>query len=235
MKEQVVMQPHEIEQESLRIIRSELDAQSVGTQRSRLSEAEMAVVLRVIHATADFEFAQLLRFHPHAVAKGIAALRRGCTIVTDVHMVEAGITVGLLEHLGGEVICDIRDPDVVEIATAQGLTRACVSMRRNASQIQHNIVAIGNAPTALIEVIRLVREYHIRPLLIVGVPVGFVRAAESKDELIGLNARLPDGSAAVPYITAIGRKGGSSVAAAIVNALLRLAVTGTGGEASRTQ
>jgi len=222
------MQPHEIEQESFRIIRSELDTQWLGTQGRRLSEAEMAIVVRVIHATADFEFAHLLRFHPQAISQGIAALRRGCTIVTDVHMVEAGITIGLLEHLGGSVICDIRDPDVVEIASAQGLTRACASMRRNAAYIHNSIVAVGNAPTALIEVLRLVKEYHIRPALIVGVPVGFVKAAEAKDALVSLEASgYPD----IAYITALGRKGGSSVAAAIVNALLRLAVAAPQGKA----
>jgi precorrin-8X/cobalt-precorrin-8 methylmutase len=209
------MLSHEIEQESFRVIRAEMG-------RHSFSEEELAVVTRVIHATADFDFARTMRFHPQALSQGVAALRRGCTIVTDVHMVEVGITAGLLDLLGGNIICDIRDPEVVEIANAQGVTRASAAMRRNAPHIHDGIVAIGNAPTALVEVVRLVREYHIRPALIVGVPVGFVKAVESKDQLLGLSTSALYGE--VPYITAQGRKGGSSVAAAIVNALLRLAV-----------
>ncbi len=210
------MLPREIEQESFRTIRAEMG-------RHSFLEDELAVVTRVIHATADFDFARAMRFHPQALSQGVAALRRGCTVVADVHMVEAGITASLLDLLGGSIICDIRDLEVVEIANAQGVTRACAAMRRNAPHIHDGIVAIGNAPTALLEVIRLVREYHVRPALIVGVPVGFIKAAESKDQLLSLQASVPHGD--VPYITVLGRKGGSSVAAAIVNALLRMAVS----------
>ena len=201
------MLPHEIERESFRIIRAELGPHT-------FSEQELEVVVRVIHATADFEFGRTLRFHPEALSQGVAALRRGCAIVADVQMVQVGISDDLLARLGGCTICDIRQPSVAEAARQLGLTRACVSMRRNARHLYHGIAAIGNAPTALFEVIRLVREEDVRPALIVGVPVGFVKAAESKDELLSLD---------VPYITVIGRKGGSSVAAAIINALLRLA------------
>jgi precorrin-8X/cobalt-precorrin-8 methylmutase len=201
------MLPHEIEQESFRIIRAEMGAH-------RFSEYEMAVVVRVIHATADFDFGDILRFHPQAVSAGVAALRRGCTVVTDVRMVEVGISARLLSRLGGRTVCDIRHPEVYETAKLLGLTRSTVAMRRNAQNIHTGIVAIGNAPTALLELLRLVREEGVRPALIVGVPVGFVNAVESKEALLELD---------VSHITSIGRKGGSTVAVAIVNALLRLA------------
>jgi len=206
------MLPHEIEQKSFRIVLSELGTHS-------FTDEELSVVVRVIHATGDFGFRDTIRFSPrtpdaHAVRAGVDALRRGCTVVTDVRMVEVGISARLLSGLGGRTVCDIGTPEVRDEAKRAGLTRATVSMRRNADNIDGGIVAIGNAPTALLEVIRLVREEGIRPALIVGVPVGFVKAVESKDELLTLD---------VPYITAVGRKGGSPVAVAIMNALLRLA------------
>ena len=201
------MLPHEIERESFRIIRAEMSQNS-------FSEEELAIVVRVIHATADFDFQDIMRFHPQAVESGLAAIRQGCTIVTDVRMVQVGITDSILAEFGGQTVCDIKHPSVYRQAQALGLTRSTMAMRQNADNIHGGIVAIGNAPTALLEVIRLVREEGVRPALIVGVPVGFVKAVESKDELLTLD---------VPYITAVGRKGGSTVAAATLNALLRLA------------
>ncbi|MEW5961199.1 MAG: precorrin-8X methylmutase [Chloroflexota bacterium] len=200
------MLPHEIEQESFRIIRAEMG-------EHKFSEAELAVVVRIIHATADFDFQQIIRFHPQAIESGLEALRRGCTIVADVRMVQVAIADTILAGLGGQVVCDIRHPSVYKQAQALGLTRAAAAMRHNAAAISGGIVAIGNAPTALLEVIRLAREEGLRPALIVGMPVGFVSAAESKAELLTLD---------VPYITAAGRKGGSPAAAAAINALLRL-------------
>ncbi len=197
---------HPIEKESFRIIRAELGEHN-------LSPNELTVAVRVIHASADFDFLHLLRFSPDAVTAGIRALQQGCAIVTDVRMVAVGISQMLLDKLGGRKICDISNPEVVEMARAAGTTRSTIAMRYNAEKIHGGIVAIGNAPTALLEVIRLVREEAIRPALVVGVPVGFVNAAESKAELQTLN---------VPYITVTGRKGGSTIAAAIMNALLRL-------------
>ena len=199
--------PQEIEKESFRLILADMGAHS-------FSPEELAIVVRVIHATADFDFRETIRFHPQAVRAGVTALRRGCTIIADVRMVEVGISVEILSRLGGRTICDVRHPQVCEEARALGLTRSAVAIRRNARHIQGSIVAVGNAPTALLEVIRLVREEGIHPALIIGVPVGFVNAAESKEELLTLD---------VPYITTLGRKGGSPVAVAIVNALLRLA------------
>ena len=201
------MQPHDIERESFRIIRHELGAH-------HFTEQELSIVVRVIHATADFEFRDRIRFHPCAIVSGIEALRRGCAIVTDVQMVQAGIGDGMLSFLGGKMVCDIRHPDVRDASQQSGLTRSALALRRNAALIHQGIAAIGNAPTALLEMIRLVKEADIRPALIVGVPVGFVNAVESKDELLKLD---------VPYITSTGRKGGSTVAVAVINALLRMA------------
>ena len=201
------MLPHEIERESFRIIGEEM-------KETGYSEEELAVVVRVIHATADFDFQDIMRFHPQAIDSGLEALRQGCTIVTDVRMVQVGIADLLLTEFGGQTICDIRHPSVYKKAQALGATRSTMAMRLNADNIDGGIVAVGNAPTALLEVIRLVREEGIQPALVVGVPVGFVKAVESKDELLTLD---------MPYITAIGRKGGSTVAAATLNALLRLA------------
>ena len=205
------MLPHEIEQESFRIIRSELGTHPFGPE-------ELAIVVRVIHATGDFQLCDLLRFHPQAIAAGIESLRRGYTIVTDVRMVEAGISPDLLARLHGRTVCDIRHPDVLQAAQASGLTRSTLAIRRNAPFMHAGIVAIGNAPTALLEVIRLIREEGVDPALVVGVPVGFVNAAESKELLCTQD---------IPYITTVGRKGGSTVAVAIVNALLRLAMQET--------
>lgn len=197
---------HPIEKESFRIIRAELGEHN-------LPPAELTIAVRVIHASADFDFLHLLRFSPGAVGAGIRALKRGCPIITDVRMVEVGISQTLLDKLGGQKICDIANPLVADMARAAGTTRSTMAMRHHADEIHGGIVAIGNAPTALLEVIRLVREEGVRPALVVGVPVGFVNAAESKAALQTL---------AVPYITVTGRKGGSTVAAAIMNALLRL-------------
>jgi precorrin-8X/cobalt-precorrin-8 methylmutase len=201
------MLPHEIELESFRIIRSEMNGHN-------FSEAEEAVVVRVIHATADFDFQDIIRFHPQAIESALTALRQGCTVVTDVRMVEAGLSKTILSDFGGQTICDIGHPEVAAQAKAAGATRSIMAMRRNAHNIDGGIVAIGNAPTALLEVVRLVREEGVKPALVVGMPVGFVKADESKDELLTLD---------IPYITAVGRKGGSPVAAATMNALLRLA------------
>jgi len=203
------MLPHEIEQESFRLIRAELGMH-------HFSPEEEAIVVRMIHATGDFDFRDITRFHPQAITAGLEALRHGCTIVTDVRMVEVGISAEPLKRLGGRTLCDIDHPEVQAQAKALGLTRATAAMRRNAANLAGGIAAIGNAPTALLEVIRLIREDGLRPALIIGVPVGFVSAAESKEELLTLDA---------PYITTVGRKGGSPVAVAVVNALLKLAVS----------
>ena len=201
-----IKNPHKIESESFRIIRSEIGDHS-------FSDDELAVAVRVIHATADFEFRDILKFHPQAIDAGVTALLAGCPVVTDVRMVEVGISENLLRRLGGTKTCNIRHAAVYREAEQAGETRSTMAMRRNDGLINGGIVAIGNAPTALFEVIRLVQEDHITPALIVGVPVGFVNTVESKKALLDLN---------VPYITSVGRKGGSTVAVAIINALMRL-------------
>jgi precorrin-8X/cobalt-precorrin-8 methylmutase len=205
----MTVQPgQDIENTSFGIIRKEMGPHT-------FSKLEEPVVVRVIHATADFDFVQNLHFHRDPVNTGIAALLQGCTIITDVSMVETGISKRLLERVNGKTLCLIRSKMVHARAKRENTTRAVAAMRELASQMDGSIIAIGNAPTALLEIIRLVREDGIRPAVIIGVPVGFVNAVESKDELVTLDT---------PTITSLGRKGGSTVAVAIVNAMLRIAV-----------
>ena len=152
--------------------------------------------------------------HPEAIDRAIEALKAGAHIYTDVEMVRTGINKKKLASFGGEVHCLVADPDVAVRAKAEGITRSMVAMRQFGKDLDGNIVAIGNAPTALFEVLRLVREEGIRPACIVGIPVGFVGAAESK-------AALAE-NGIVPYITVEGTKGGSPIAAAAINALMYL-------------
>lgn len=198
--------PADIEGESFRVIAGELGETS-------FDPLTFKVVQRVIHATGDFSFAENMRFAPGAVAAGIEAIRSGKNILTDVNMVAAGISKGLLENFGGEVICKVADPVVAEAAKTAGTTRSemAISMALNDSI---GIVAMGNAPTALVQAIRSTAEMKGPRPLLVGVPVGFVNAVESKALLVEQNDC---------YITSLGRKGGSPVAAAIINALIRLA------------
>ena len=173
------------------------------------------VVRRVIHATADFEFKQLMRFSPDAVTAGIAALRNGCPIVVDVKMIVAGLNEERLKAYGCTTHCFISDEDVIAEAKTANSTRAIEAMRKahRLGVLDGAVVAIGNAPTALIETTRLINEEGAKPALIIGVPVGFVSAAESKQVALGARA---------PYILATGRKGGSPIAVAIIHALLLL-------------
>lgn len=180
------------------------------------SPAEWQVVRRVIHATADFEFQAITTFHLQAVSAGIAAVRRGAPIITDVQMIEAGLNRDRLGVFGCRVYNFISAPDVIAEAKSSGETRAVLAMRRARALLDGGIAAIGNAPTALLEISRLVREEGIRPALVIGVPVGFVNAAESKEEILGLP---------VPAIVTRGRKGGSPIAVAILHALLALIET----------
>jgi precorrin-8X/cobalt-precorrin-8 methylmutase len=174
------------------------------------------VVRRVIHATADFEFLELLRVHPAAIAAGVAALRAGRPLIVDVKMIAAGVSEERLAAYGCAVRCYISDDDVIAAARAAGSTRAIEAMRKvhRRGELDGAIVAIGNAPTALLEVVRLVRDEGARPALVVGVPVGFVSAAESKEALLAVPA--------LPSIVARGRKGGSPIAVAVLHALLAL-------------
>ena len=196
--------PAEIEARSMEIIQSELGERTFPAE-------VLPVVKRVIHTTADFDYADNLVFSPHAVARGIAALRDGCDIVTDTQMAKAGINKTILGQLGGEVHCFMADGDVAAEAKERGVTRAMVSMERAAGLEKPCIFAIGNAPTALVSLHRLMEEGKLRPALIVAVPVGIVNVVESKELILASEA---------PHIVARGRKGGSSVAAAICNAML---------------
>jgi precorrin-8X/cobalt-precorrin-8 methylmutase len=201
-----ILDPEKIEAKSFEIIEQEMVGHGFGPE-------EWMVVRRIIHATADFDLGRSVVFHPGAISSGIEAIRQGCAIVADVQMVQVGISRISCSRFGNPVFCSIGDRDVAQRAKAAGLTRAIISMRKVRKKLHGGIVAIGNAPTALLEVIRLVQEEGIVPALIIGVPVGFVSAAEAKEELSKLHT---------PYITNRGRKGGTPVAVATVNALLGL-------------
>lgn len=180
-----------------------------------LPDATWQVVRRVIHATADFEFLQLMRVSDDAVASGIAALRGGRPLIVDVKMIAAGVSEERLAAYGVELRSYISDPDVIDAAKAAGSTRAIEAMRKahRRGELDGAIIAIGNAPTALLEIVRLVEEEGARPALVIGVPVGFVSAAESKEAVL---------AAPIPSIVARGRKGGSPIAVAVIHALLLL-------------
>ena len=184
--------------------------------------AEWQVVRRVIHATADFEFASLMRLHPEAISTGVRALRAGCPVLVDVKMIGVGLNEQRLGSYGCKVHCFISDDDVIGAAQASNTTRAIESMRKahRLGLLDGAVVAIGNAPTALLEVLRLVREEGARPALVIGVPVGFVSAAESKEALL---------LSPIPHIVASGRKGGSPIAVAIIHALLLLSADAPAG------
>ena len=186
----------------------------IGTHN--YNENEWPIVRRVIHSTADFDFAgkNKIIFSKNAVESGINALKNNCSIVVDVNGVIGGLNKQNPKDFGNKIICNISSPEVMELAKKQNKTRSQVSMRITSSDIEGGIVAIGNAPTALLEVIQMVKEGLVKPALIIGIPVGFICAAESKEKLSQLSE--------VPYITNTGRKGGSSSASAIVNALYKL-------------
>lgn len=198
------IKPADIEKRSFAII-----TEILGDRR--LDPENEPVIKRVIHTSADFDYADNLVFSEHAVRKGIEALRGGCDIVTDTQMARAGINKTILAKLGGEVHCFMSDPDVAEEAKERGITRAIVSMERAAKLPKPCIFAIGNAPTALISLHEQMAAGILHPSLIIGVPVGFVNVTESKELIL---------HSEVPHIVARGRKGGSNVAAAICNALL---------------
>ena len=202
--------PADIEARSMELIGQELG--------ERVFPAEqLPVVKRVIHTTADFEYADSLVFSAGAVEAGVAAIRQGqmigliCTIVTDTQMAFSGVNKRVLEKFGGRAVCFMSDPDVAAEAKARGETRATVSMERAARLEGPLVLAIGNAPTALVRACELIDAGELKPALVIGVPVGFVNVVESKELLLTLD---------VPYIVARGRKGGSNVAAAICNAML---------------
>ena len=198
----------EIEDESMQIIESEIGSHSYN-------KMEWPVVRRIIHSTADFDFAgeNKLLFHKDAISNGINALKNGCSIVADVNGVIGLMNKQNPKDFGNDLICNISDPVLMESAKKAGKTRAQMSMRMAEKEINGGIVVVGNAPTALLEVMEMFREGLVKPALVVGIPVGFVSAVESKDELSKMD---------MPFITNIGRKGGSPCASAIINALYKL-------------
>ena len=197
-----------IEDESMEIIEHEVGSHPYN-------DMEWPIVRRVIHATADFDSAgkDKIIFHKDAITSGISALKNNCNIIVDVNGVIGGLNKQNPKDFGNNTICNISDSGLAERAKQENKTRAQMSMRVAASEMNGGIVAIGNAPTALLEVIKMIRERVTKPALVVGIPVGFVSAAESKEELQTVD---------VPFITNTGRKGGSSCAASIVNALFKL-------------
>lgn len=194
--------PGDIEGESMKAIARREDL-------SAIPDYFRPVVRRVIHATADFEYRHTLIFHPDSVTAGLSAIKAGKSILTDVEMVRTGINKNALSAWGGEVICRIK-----EAPRRESETKAEAAMEEALKEDNIGIVAVGNAPTALFKCIDMVNSKEARPDLVVGVPVGFVRAEESKALLAAQQ---------FPYITNTGKKGGSPVAAAIVNALLKMA------------
>ncbi len=214
----VEMRPEEIEAGSFAIIDAE-----VGDHP--WSSAEWPVVRRVIHTSADFDYARTMVFSRTALADGIRALQSGRGIVTDTTMALAGIAKPRLAKFGITASCFVADPEVAQLSREQGVTRSLLAMRKGGGDPGNGIFVIGNAPTALFELLRLVREEGLRPELIVGLPVGFVGAAESKEELLAMEEHCPE----LPFITCRGRKGGSNVAAAVLNALLIMAEEGVSG------
>ncbi|MBI1921384.1 MAG: precorrin-8X methylmutase [Geobacter sp.] len=210
----VHLRPEEIEAESFRII----DAEAGGHP---WSSAEWPVVRRVVHTSADFEYVRSMVFSPDVVNRAIDAIRKGRGIVTDTQMAMAGVSKPRLARFGCPLSCFVSDPQVAVAAKEQGITRSILAMRKGGADSGNGIFVIGNAPTALFELLRLIREEGARPDMIVGLPVGFVGAAESKEELLRLAPEY-----GISFITNRGRKGGSNVAAAVVNALLILAEQG---------
>ena len=207
-----IVRPEDIEKKSMSIIRSELEM--IGMPPFGTEEP---VVLRVIHTTADFDYAETLRFMCGAVKRGTEALKNGCTVITDTNMAKAGISKKTLGQFGGTAECFMADPDIAERAKAEGTTRAVASVKKASELYPDGIYAVGNAPTALYELADRIRE-GMRPSLIIAVPVGFVNVVEAKEEILELCAEKD-----IPVIVAMGRKGGSNVAASIVNALLYMA------------
>lgn len=197
----------EIESESFRIIDAE-----VG--RHDFPPSEWQIVRRVIHTSGDFDFAARMAIHPRAVEEGVRALRDGCRLFADTRMIEAGLAAWRLAWFGNRIEVPPSDPATRAWAEETGTTRSAAAFRKRASELEGNIVVVGNAPTALLEIVRLVEE-GLRLPLVIGVPVGFVQAAESKAMLHALDRQ--------PSIAILGSKGGSTIAVAILHALLEIA------------
>ena len=203
----MITQPMEIENRSFEIIYPYI-------KNLNLRDDEIKIYSRIIHAAGDVEYSSIIKISATAIESAKAAILRGANIFTDVEMVRTGINKRTLKKFGGEVFCKVADDEVKEIAAAENITRSMAAMRMFGKDLNGAIVAIGNAPTALFEVLRLINEENILPAVVIGVPVGFVGAADSKAELFAQDK--------VPFITVEGTKGGSPIAVAAVNAILYL-------------
>lgn len=206
MAEIEIVKPEDIENKSFEIIEKELDSMNIS-----IPEQNAPVIKRVIHTTADFDFASTLRFSPDAVKIARRLIKNGADIITDTNMAKAGISKSSLARFGGQIHCFMADEDVAREAKKRGVTRALVSMERAAGLGKKLIFALGNAPTALISLYEMMKAGKYSPDFVIGVPVGFVNVVAAKELFLG---------GQVPYIINEGRKGGSTVAAAICNALL---------------
>ncbi len=208
--EQMTQAGQKIEHSSFAIVDNEVGTHSYTTM-------QWGIVRRMIHATADFEFNGLTHFHPQAVESGVSAIKQGVKIVADVEMICVGLSKPRLSHFGVTTHHFIADADVITTAKAENTTRAVQAMRKahTLGLLEGSIIAVGNAPTALLEIIRLIQEEGVKPALIVGMPVGFVSAAESKAD-----TKLLD---TIPWIITEGRKGGSTLVVSAIHALLALA------------
>jgi precorrin-8X/cobalt-precorrin-8 methylmutase len=202
------MKPEQIEELSFKIIDQEAGPHN-------FTRDQWSIVRRMIHTSADFEYKETIRFHPDAIQDGISAIRAGKSIITDTNMARVGIRNTELERFGATVKCYMSDPEIGEKARNNGTTRAKVAVQAAVADMKGGIYVIGNAPTALMRLCELMQTGEASPALVVGLPVGFVNAAESKAALIEMD---------YAYISNVGRKGGSNVAASVVNALAILAI-----------
>ena len=201
------MKPDEIENLSFQIIDQEAGSHN-------FTDDQWAIVRRMIHTSADFEYKETARFHKDAIKSGLDAIRKGKNIITDTNMARVGIRKNELARFEATVTCYMNDPQVHSAAKASGVTRAKIAVEIAAADMADGIYVIGNAPTGLLSLIDMINEHKASPALIVGLPVGFVNAAESKAALMELD---------IPFISNVGRKGGSNVAASVVNALAIMA------------
>jgi precorrin-8X/cobalt-precorrin-8 methylmutase len=199
--------PLDIESESMRIIEREAGAHS-------FSADEWSIVRRIIHATADFDVMNSIRFHPHAITAGVAALKKGCPVYADTDMLAVAVTKNIKERFGCSVLCHVADSEIKSESDCSGITRSALAVRKAAAALTCGIIAVGNAPTALNEAIRLCKDGIIAPDLIIGMPVGFVGAVETKEQLY---------SSGLVYITMLGRRGGTPATVAVINALMKIA------------
>jgi precorrin-8X/cobalt-precorrin-8 methylmutase len=208
--EQLTEAGRRIEHDSFAIVDNEVGAHDYGSD-------EWQVVRRMIHATADFEFNGLTQFHPEAVKKGVQAILNGAPVVADVEMICVGLSKPRLDHFGVKTHHFIADDDVIAQAKDENTTRAVQAMRKahKKNLLNGAMIAVGNAPTALLEVVRMIKEEQLVPSLIVGMPVGFVSAAESKQILSEIKT--------IPWVTIEGRKGGSTLVVSAIHALLAVA------------